>query len=378
MQGAAGGQAALPLKQRTFLGHPVGLYILFFTEMWERFSYYGMRALLVLYMVNYFKWMQKDASAVYKWYTSLVYLTPLLGGYLADRYLGNKKAVIIGAVLMAIGHFLMAFEAIQVFMAALVFLIIGNGFFKPNMSTQVGRLYPAERRPPRRRLHHLLHGHQPRRLPVAAGLRLAGRQHHRRLSHRLHHGRHRHGLRPGHLRRRACAGWSSWTRARRRRTPPQPPTSRRRGGSNRRLRRGPAAVAEGRRRNGAIQAPLPEAPPAFDPSRAGLRPEHLRYDAATGMLTATAPLTDEQVSALLRGNDAGTPPDGAPMSEAQADRTPSRLPWLNWVSPGLLAVVGFVLGGGALLLALIRVWLWRRAPPFSERSRSTIGSPTTP
>jgi dipeptide/tripeptide permease len=129
--------------QRTFLGHPIGLYVLFFTEMWERFSYYGMRALLILYMVNYFRWEQKDASTIYKVYTSFVYVTPILGGYLADRFLGNRKAVIIGAVLMAIGHFLMAFEAIQIFYAALIFLILGNGFFKPNMSTQVGRLYPA-------------------------------------------------------------------------------------------------------------------------------------------------------------------------------------------------------------------------------------------
>jgi len=130
-------------RQAEFLGHPVGLYVLFFTEMWERFSYYGMRALLVLYMVNYFKWTQENASSIYKWYTSLVYLTPLAGGYLADRYLGNKRAIIIGAALMAIGHFLMAFEAHTIFYGALVFLILGNGFFKPNMSTQVGRLYPA-------------------------------------------------------------------------------------------------------------------------------------------------------------------------------------------------------------------------------------------
>src|SRR5579871_5996501 len=129
-------------RQRTFLGHPLGLYVLFFTEMWERFSYYGMRALLILYMVNYFKWAQKDASTIYKWYTSLVYLTPLIGGYLADRYLGNKRAVVIGATLMAIGHFLMAFEPLPAFYAALIFLILGNGMFKPNMSTQVGRLYP--------------------------------------------------------------------------------------------------------------------------------------------------------------------------------------------------------------------------------------------
>jgi proton-dependent oligopeptide transporter, POT family len=129
--------------QRTFLGHPIGLYFLFFTEMWERFSYYGMRGLLMVYMLNYFKWIQKDASTVYKIYTTLVYVTPILGGYLADRFLGNKRAVVIGAVLMAIGHFLMAFEDKSIFVAALIFLILGNGFFKPNMSTQVGRLYPA-------------------------------------------------------------------------------------------------------------------------------------------------------------------------------------------------------------------------------------------
>jgi len=129
-------------NQKTFLGHPIGLYVLFFTEMWERFSYYGMRALLVLYMVNHFKWTQSDASKTYKWYTALVYLTPLLGGFLADRYLGNRMAIIIGSILMAIGHFLMAFEDIWIFYSALGFLIVGNGFFKPNMSVQVGRLYP--------------------------------------------------------------------------------------------------------------------------------------------------------------------------------------------------------------------------------------------
>jgi dipeptide/tripeptide permease len=129
-------------RQRTFLGHPLGLYVLFFTEMWERFSYYGMRALLMLYMVNYFKWSQKDASTIYKVYTSFVYVTPILGGYLADRYLGNKIAVIIGALLMAAGQFALAFEEHHIFFMALIFLIFGNGMFKPNMSTQVGRLYP--------------------------------------------------------------------------------------------------------------------------------------------------------------------------------------------------------------------------------------------
>jgi POT family proton-dependent oligopeptide transporter len=134
---------ALPtFKQRTFLGHPVGLYVLFLTEMWERFNYYGMRALLMLYMVNYFRWSQGDASTIYKWYTSLVYLTPLLGGYLADRFLGNKWAVVIGASVMAVGEFLLAFDPVTIFFSGLVFMIVGNGFFKPNMSTQVGRLYP--------------------------------------------------------------------------------------------------------------------------------------------------------------------------------------------------------------------------------------------
>ncbi len=122
-------------------GHPRGLYILFFTEMWERFSYYGMRALLVLYLLNYLQFQPEDSSAVYKWYTSLVYLTPLLGGFIADRFLGPRASIIAGAALMAIGHFLMAFEPLPFFYTALAFLIVGNGFFKPNMSTLVGKLY---------------------------------------------------------------------------------------------------------------------------------------------------------------------------------------------------------------------------------------------
>lgn len=126
----------------TILGHPKGLFVLFFTEMWERFNYYGMRALLVLYMVNYFKWPQERASGVYKWFTALVYLTPLLGGFLADRYLGNKWAIVLGASTMAIGQFCMTVDNEQMFFIALGLLIIGNGLFKPNMSTQVGRLYP--------------------------------------------------------------------------------------------------------------------------------------------------------------------------------------------------------------------------------------------
>jgi POT family proton-dependent oligopeptide transporter len=122
-------------------GHPRGLYVLFFTEMWERFSYYGMRALLVLYLLNYLQFQPEDSSAVYKWYTSLVYLTPLLGGFLADRFLGPRVAIIIGAVLMSIGHFLMAFEPLPFFYTALAFLVAGNGFFKPTISTLVGKMY---------------------------------------------------------------------------------------------------------------------------------------------------------------------------------------------------------------------------------------------
>jgi POT family proton-dependent oligopeptide transporter len=119
--------------------HPTGLYVLFFAEAWERFSYYGMRALLVLYMVNHLKFEKNDALSIYGTYTGLVYLTPILGGWLADRYLGRRKAVIIGGTVMALGHLAMAFEPLLY--QALGLLIIGNGFFKPNISTIVGGLY---------------------------------------------------------------------------------------------------------------------------------------------------------------------------------------------------------------------------------------------
>jgi POT family proton-dependent oligopeptide transporter len=118
---------------------PKGLYILFFAEAWERFSYYGMRALLVLYLVNQLHYKREDALALYGTYTGLVYLTPILGGYLADKLLGRRKAVIIGGTVMALGHLAMAFEPLL--HIALGLLIIGNGFFKPNISTIVGGLY---------------------------------------------------------------------------------------------------------------------------------------------------------------------------------------------------------------------------------------------
>src|SRR5213595_1052647 len=146
-------------------GHPRGLTFLFATEMWERFSYYGMRALLVLYMVKYLLLpehaenviglgalrhlyesmfgplgVQPFSSHIYGLYTGLVYLTPFFGGIIADRLLGQHRTIVIGASLMAVGHFMMAFEPL--FLFALVTLILGNGCFKPNMTAQVGGLYP--------------------------------------------------------------------------------------------------------------------------------------------------------------------------------------------------------------------------------------------
>ena len=151
-------------------GHPRGLTFLFTTEMWERFSYYGMRSLLVLYMTKYLLLpehsgdvrglltvksalegifgpldVQPLSSQIWGFYTGLVYFTPIFGGLLADRVLGQRRTVIIGAVLMAIGHFMMAVE--QLFLFALLALILGNGAFKPNISTQVGGLYaPGDHR----------------------------------------------------------------------------------------------------------------------------------------------------------------------------------------------------------------------------------------
>jgi POT family proton-dependent oligopeptide transporter len=127
--------------ERTFLGHPRGLALLFLVEMWERFSYYGMRALLVLYLVNALKWDTPSATNLYGTYTGLVYLTPLFGGYLADRYLGTRRSLVIGGVLIALGHFCLAVEGMATFYLGLALVIIGTGFFKPNVSTMVGQLY---------------------------------------------------------------------------------------------------------------------------------------------------------------------------------------------------------------------------------------------
>ena len=157
-------------RTREFMGHPAGLSVLFGTEMWERFSYYGMRALLVLYLTKYLLlpghvenvWgyaaikgmlesvagpldVQPLSSLIYGFYTGLIYFTPLPGGWLADRVLGQKRVVIIGIVMMAFGHFMMAFETML--FPALFLLIVGGGIFKPNTTGQVGSLYaPGDRR----------------------------------------------------------------------------------------------------------------------------------------------------------------------------------------------------------------------------------------
>ena len=131
----------------TILGHPAGLFTLFFTEMWERFSYYGMRALLVLFLVSEaanggWAWTNEAAAELYALYTGLVYVTPIFGGLLADRWLGYRKAVVVGAVLMTAGHASMAAETPFFFYLGLTLLILGNGAFKPNVSSIVGGLYP--------------------------------------------------------------------------------------------------------------------------------------------------------------------------------------------------------------------------------------------
>ena len=145
-KGSAAGSSGFEeteIQGPTFLGHPTGLFALFFAEMWERFSYYGMRALLVFYMIKGFlKFDDEQAYGVYGAYTALVYMTPFFGGMIADRFLGPRISVIIGGLLMAAGHLLMAMPGVLAFYSALALLIAGNGFFKPNISTMVGSLYP--------------------------------------------------------------------------------------------------------------------------------------------------------------------------------------------------------------------------------------------
>ena len=207
-------------KAKQLFGHPRGLSFLFATEMWERFSYYGMRALLILYLTKYLLLpghseqviglatlksglegvfgpleTQPFASQIYGLYTAFVYLTPVLGGLLADRVLGQRRTVVIGAALMALGHFLMAFE--NLLLIALSTLIVANG------AVQAEHIHPGRRplcgrRPPARpRLLHLLCRHQCRRVPGAAHLRHARRG--VGLALRLWRGGRRHADRAGNL-----------------------------------------------------------------------------------------------------------------------------------------------------------------------------------
>lgn len=157
--------ATVPVDKKEFLGHPIGLFILFFTEMWERFSFYGMKALLIFYLTKYHFFSDNDGNHIVGNYAALVYALPILGGILADRYLGFRKAVVFGAILLVLGHLGMAYEgfqayanadgtivrdenAIQAFYFSMGLIIMGVGFLKPNISTIVGQLY--EKDDPRR------------------------------------------------------------------------------------------------------------------------------------------------------------------------------------------------------------------------------------
>jgi POT family proton-dependent oligopeptide transporter len=145
---AVGGLVAVR-KESEFIGQPKGLFMLFFAEMWERFSYYGMRALLIFYLTQHWLFSDSRSNIIYGAYTSLVYITPVLGGYLADRYLGQRKAVLFGGILIALGHMFMTVEGnggqtdptINVFWLALALIIVGTGFLKANISVMVGQLY---------------------------------------------------------------------------------------------------------------------------------------------------------------------------------------------------------------------------------------------
>lgn len=128
-----------PAETQSWFGQPKGLTVLFLTEMWEKFSFYGMRAMLVYYMTKQLLMEQGQASLVYGLYTAFVYFTPIIGGYVSDRWLGRRKAVIIGGSIMALGHFMMAFE--PMLYGALAAIALGNGLFLPSLPSQIGSLY---------------------------------------------------------------------------------------------------------------------------------------------------------------------------------------------------------------------------------------------
>src|SRR6187549_2317942 len=141
------------VKQRK---HPKGLWVLFGTEMWERFNFYGMRAILTLFMVNSLLMKEEDASIIYGGFLGLCYLTPMLGGFISDKFLGNRNCILLGGTTMGIGQLLLFFSgtlysenldlAKTTMWIALIAIIFGNGFFKPNISSMVGSLYPKEQK----------------------------------------------------------------------------------------------------------------------------------------------------------------------------------------------------------------------------------------
>ena len=156
-------------------GHPKQLALLFFTEMWERFSFYGMRALLVLFMVHNLHYADAKANLIYGTYTALVYLMPLFGGIAADKFIGYRKAIILGGILMAAGHLILAIPTEWSFFAGMAFLISGNGFFKPNISTMVGKLYaPSDARRDGAAIGGLICGYIGQKINWHYGFGLAG------------------------------------------------------------------------------------------------------------------------------------------------------------------------------------------------------------
>src|SRR5690606_543321 len=139
---------AKPVHQKELFGHPVGLYVLFFTEMWERFSYYGMRALFTLFLVAAttsqnpgFGWTNEEALALYGWYTMLVYISSVTGGWIADRLLGEKKTVLLGSARLCNGHAVLALNSEMTFYIGCLYHILGVGCLKPNIYSMVGVLY---------------------------------------------------------------------------------------------------------------------------------------------------------------------------------------------------------------------------------------------
>src|SRR5215216_2335260 len=135
-----------PDSDRGFFGHPRGLATLFFTEMWERFSYYGMRAFLVLYMTapaaaGGLGFADADATSIYGTYTGSAWGASILGGLIADRFLGQYRSVLLGGIIIALGHFALAFRTLAFFYTGLSLIVIGTGLLKPNVSTLVGALY---------------------------------------------------------------------------------------------------------------------------------------------------------------------------------------------------------------------------------------------